>query len=75
MMKFNNNEGLHDAEYHKDYDENGKLIKSHGWREISEFGGQTYQHNGSHGCVNMPHDAAVEVYNNTDVGSRVLVKE
>ena len=30
-MKFNKGQGLHDAQYHKDYDENGKLVKSHGW--------------------------------------------
>ena len=58
MMKFNGNIGLHDAEYHTDA--NGK---KHGWRSISEFGGQTYLTNGSHGCVNMPHDAAEAIYN------------
>jgi len=58
MMKFNGNIGLHDAEYHTDA--NGK---KHGWRDYSEFGGETYLTNGSHGCVNMPHDAAEAIYN------------
>ena len=58
MMKFNGNIGLHDAEYHTDA--NGK---KHGWRDYSEFGGETYLTNGSHGCVNMPHDAAGAIYN------------
>lgn len=75
MMKFHNGQGLHDAEYHKDYDENGKLIKSHGWRNIEEFGGNTYQNHGSHGCVNMPHDAAIELSEQVSIGTRVLVKK
>ena len=70
MMKFDGNIGLHDAEYHTD--ENGR---KHGWRDYSEFGGDTYINNGSHGCVNMPHDAAETVYNNVTVGTKVLVKE
>ena len=75
MMKFHNGVGFHDAEYHTDYDENGKLKKSHGWRNIDEFGGETYKHNGSHGCVNMPHDKAIELSNYVAIGTRVLVKE
>ncbi len=75
MMKFNKGQGLHDAQYHKDYDENGKLVKSHGWRSISEFGGETYLHDGSHGCVNMPHDKAMELSEKVNVGTRVLVKK
>ena len=75
MMKFNGNEGLHDAEYHNDYDDNGNLIRHHGWKATSSFGGQTHLYNGSHGCVNMLHDAAIEVYNQVEVGTKVLVKE
>ena len=75
MMKYNKNEGLHDAEYHKDYDENGNVVKSHGWRDLSEFGGETYINNGSHGCVNMPHDKAIEVSKHVSIGTRVLVKK
>lgn len=70
MMKFHNNIGLHDAEYHTD--ENGR---KHGWRNYEDFGGDTYKTNGSHGCVNMTHDAAETVYNNVTVGTKVLVKE
>ena len=75
MMKFNKGQGLHDAEYHKDYDEDNKLKKSHGWRSLSEFGGETYLHNGSHGCVNMPHDKAMELSEKVNVGTKVLVKK
>lgn len=70
MMKYNGGEGLHDAQYHKH--ENGF---KHGWRDSSEFGGETYLTDGSHGCVNMLHDAAMTVRDNVDIGTKVLVKE
>lgn len=74
MMKFNKNEGFHDAEYHTDYNENGKA-KKHGWRSLDEFGGDTYLKNGSHGCVNMPHDKAIELSKIVTKGTRVLIKK
>lgn len=70
MMKFDGNIGLHDAEYHTN--ENGKF---HGWRERSDFGGETYIKNGSHGCVNMPHDEVMEVSEYVGLGTKVLVKK
>ena len=73
-MPFNGGEGLHDAEYHTDYDENGNVIKSHGWRSYGEFGGNTHEYAGSHGCTNLPNQAAKEIYNNVEVGTPVLVK-
>ena len=74
MMKFNGDIGLHDAEYHTDYDEYGNVLKKHGWKNKSDFGGHTYIKNGSHGCVNMMHDAAEYVNENVDIGTKVLVK-
>lgn len=41
------------------------------WR--STYGGDIYITNGSHGCVNMPHDAAETVFNTVSSGTRVLV--
>ena len=35
------------------------------WR--SEFGSDIYLYNGSHGCVNLPYDAAKIIYENTVV--------
>lgn len=70
MMKYNGGEGLHDAQYHKHEDG-----FKHGWRDISEFGGETYLTDGSHGCINMLHDAAMIVRDNVDIGTKVLVKE
>lgn len=70
MMKYNGGEGLHDAERY--VDENGF---KHGWRNIDEFGGTTYLTNGSHGCVNMPHDAAIEAGKVLKLGDYVLVQE
>lgn len=41
------------------------------WR--SSFGGSIYRSNGSHGCINLPLDAARYIYNNTEVGIPVIV--
>ena len=41
------------------------------WRK--EFGGQIYKTNGSHGCVNLPHDNAVALYDMVGVGTLVIV--
>ena len=41
------------------------------WR--SEFGGDIHYNSGSHGCVNMPHDAAKTIYENVSAGTKVLV--
>lgn len=38
----------------------------------SSFGGSRYQTNGSHGCVNMPYDAAGELYNLISAGTPVV---
>lgn len=70
MMKFDGNIGLHDAEYHTNEDG-----FKHGWRDRSEFGGETYIKHGSHGCVNMPHDEVMEVSEHVELGTKVLVKK
>lgn len=41
------------------------------WR--STFGGRIYQGNGSHGCVNMPHASAAELYGMIEPGTPVLI--
>lgn len=41
------------------------------WR--GGFGGNIYQSNGSHGCVNMPLEKAKELYNSIDVNTAVIV--
>ena len=41
------------------------------WR--SSFGGSIYTYNGSHGCVNTPYNAVRTIYNNTSVGTPVIV--
>lgn len=70
MLKFNQNEGLHDAEYHTNEDG-----FSHGWRQKSDFGGNTYLTNGSHGCVNMMHDDVFEISEYASIGTPVLIKK
>lgn len=41
------------------------------WRK--NFGGQIYIKNGSHGCVNLPSDAAYSLYDMIEVGTAVIV--
>lgn len=70
MMKYNGGEGLHDAQYHTHEDG-----FRHGWRDASEFGGDTYLKHGSHGCINMIHDDVMTISDYVDIGTKVLVKE
>ena len=41
------------------------------WR--SAFGGEIYKTNGSHGCVNLPHETAVALFDRVNVGTTVVV--
>lgn len=75
MIKFHGGEGLHDAEYHSCEYWQKKGRDPHGWRALSEFGGNTYLTNGSHGCVNMRHDDVFYVAEFIDIGTPVLVKK
>ena len=43
------------------------------WR--GDFGGDIYQWNGSHGCVNLPNWAAETLYNSIEIGTPVIVHE
>lgn len=43
------------------------------WR--SEFGGDIYIYSGSHGCVNLPFEIAKTIYENSKVGTKVLVHQ
>lgn len=74
-MAFCGGEGLHDAEYHTHYNKDGSIAFSHGWRSKTAFGGDLYKNGGSHGCVNMPHEAAKTISEHIRLGDKVLVKE
>ena len=41
------------------------------WRK--KFGGDIYRHNGSHGCVNIPYDQALQLYSMVGIGTTVIV--
>ncbi|MCM1039761.1 MAG: L,D-transpeptidase/peptidoglycan binding protein [Ruminococcus sp.] len=41
------------------------------WR--SSYGGQIYQTNGSHGCINTPYEAMVKMYEMVEVGTPVVM--
>ena len=41
------------------------------WRSV--FGGNIYLYSGSHGCINMPYDAAKTLYENVSMGEKVIL--
>lgn len=41
------------------------------WR--SKFGGEIYKTNGSHGCINTPHETMIKVYEMAEVGLPVVM--
>ena len=41
------------------------------WR--SKYGGNIYQTNGSHGCINTPYNAMVQMYEMVEVGTPVVM--
>lgn len=43
------------------------------WRWDSEFGGDTYMWNGSHGCINLPVDTAGQLFDVLHVGDVVYI--
>ena len=52
---------------------NGQGLHDASWR--SSFGGSIYVGSGSHGCVNLPRDAAASLYNIVWVGMPVMVHQ
>ena len=45
------------------------------WRSNSEYTKTRFQGNGSHGCVNMMHDAAQKLYESTTESISVVVRK
>ena len=43
------------------------------WRKESEFGGETYKRNGSHGCVNMPDETTDIIFDHAEIGTPVFI--
>ncbi|MBQ8592319.1 MAG: L,D-transpeptidase family protein [Lachnospiraceae bacterium] len=51
---------------------NGNIgIHDASWR--SEFGGEIYKTNGSHGCINTPIEAMTKLYENVEIGIPVIM--
>ena len=50
----------------------GQGLHDASWRN-NQFGGQIYQTNGSHGCVNLPPYVAEIIYNNAPTGTPVVL--
>ena len=49
----------------------GEGLHDASWRKV--FGKEDYKYNGSHGCTNIHPEQANEVYNNVEIGTKVLV--
>ena len=49
----------------------GQGLHDASWR--TAFGGNIYQTNGSHGCVNLPPAVAATIYENIDTGTPVIL--
>ncbi|MCM1090760.1 MAG: L,D-transpeptidase [Butyrivibrio sp.] len=43
------------------------------WRKDSEFGGDTYKTNGSHGCINVQQDVMKELFEMVEIGTPVVM--
>jgi lipoprotein-anchoring transpeptidase ErfK/SrfK len=50
---------------------NGYGLHDAMWRP--QFGGAIYTKNGSHGCINLPHDFAVKLYDMVEAGDCVVI--
>lgn len=46
-------------------------IHDAGWR--TDFGGEIYKKNGSHGCINVPRDVMGELYDQVEIGTPVIM--
>ena len=51
----------------------GVGIHDSSWRSGSEYGGTTYQGNGSHGCINTPPSVAEKIYKSISPGIPVVI--
>ena len=51
----------------------GEGMHDASWRR--EFGGEIYHEDGSHGCVNIPKNIMPKIYENIEIGDKVLVKK
>ena len=58
-----------------DYDTGGRLYGFHdaSWRD--SFGGDIYLTDGSHGCVNMPLSKVRYLYENAEMGTKVIIHD
>lgn len=68
------NDGLPDYRSHVNYwmpFSGGYGLHDAMWRD--SFGGSIYSYSGSHGCVNLPYDAAASLFSMISVGETVVV--
>ena len=61
------------VDYWMAFTQSGCGIHDAQWRSNSEFGGETYIGNGSHGCVNTPLQNVKKIYSKAKIGTPVVV--
>lgn len=65
-------EGYNSAvSYWMPFNDNVGIHDADRWR--TEYGGDIYLTNGSHGCINTPYANAEKIYNNVTIGTAVIV--
>ena len=57
------------------YDGSARGFHDASWRYDSEYGGETYLWDGSHGCINMTYDSAEKLFNLCQEGDAVVIHE
>lgn len=65
-MFYNGGEAVHDADWRFMFYVEGKP-------ERKKFGSELYHQYGSHGCINTPSDIMDDLYNLSEIGTKVLV--
>ncbi len=65
-LRYNGGEGIHDADWRY-------LFNDPNARSWNTFGNESYHTNGSHGCINTPYEVVEMIYNEVELGDRVLV--
>ncbi|MBE6161901.1 MAG: hypothetical protein E7158_06775 [Firmicutes bacterium] len=72
LVGANNSYRTH-VDYWMQINDNAEGLHDAKWR--SNFGGNIYKNSGSHGCVNLPHESAAYLFDELEVGTKVIVKK
>lgn len=65
-LRYNGGEGIHDASWRFLFNDPKAT-----WAKT--FGSESYHTHGSHGCINTPYEVVEKIYNEVELGDKVLV--